>query len=473
MRVTKTVLRWANVTAIVLGAIVASPNIGRAQTPVVITFDKLVEYVQLGVSDERLIGLVETSPTKFVLGADQITQLRQAGGSEKLIAAVTNSQAKVEVGSDVRDFVVILDCSGSMNDTLPDGISKWSAAREAAREFIHSIPEGRNLAVVVYGTDLARKCQSVDILRSLGPLTASDKIELNDHLNALRAVGQTPIARSLQVAGQQLELATGMSSIVLITDGMESCHGNPAAEAARLTNQFPNLKSVNVVGFCLGDAETTQVAQIAKSGHGEFYDSTTAAELTASLRKIERSVVRAGLFGEVNYESLSPVDRMLIEQLSDPSLTAREEAAKAIGARKLHAAVPALIRLILDAPWETTLSAGDDRDAALKALQTLAPEKVAPTLSEALNSPQYGVRVWTGEAVVEHQVVDAIDAVKARLFAMGDRDIEPHLINGEDEADALLSAVRKLAPNQVDEVLVRLLKSTSANKKAWAATQLQ
>ena len=45
---------------------------------------------------------------------------------------------------------------------------------------------------------------------------------------------RTPIAASLHVAGAELMKSQGqLSQVVLISDGMETCLGNPAAEAKR------------------------------------------------------------------------------------------------------------------------------------------------------------------------------------------------------------------------------------------------
>lgn len=445
--------------------------------PVVATYDKVLEYIKLEVKETKIIELIEASPTAFVLSAEQVDALRTAGASDELLAAIAKKTAaatQVTAGNDVTEFVLILDCSGSMNDALPDGGSKWQAARQAAIDLVTSVPEGRKLSLIVYGRDAERQCQSVDLVRPLTPLTPTDRAGLVTFIRSLRAVGHTPIARSLHMAGEQLESATGMASVVLITDGMESCHADPAAEAAQLVTRFKNLTSVNVVGFCLGEKESSQVAGIAKAGKGEFFDSKSAVQLTASIRQIQHKIVRAKIAEEeVNLETLSPIDRLLIEQLSDTSMDVREAAARGVLERKVTAAVPALAKLILTAPWGAGLDNDMDRHRAIQAVMGLAPEKAGDILGEALSVEPYKTRVWAATAILGHNVRDAAPAVEARLLAMGEDDVNPARINGADEANALFQDLRELAPERVEAVMVQLIKSPSAHKRAWATSKIQ
>lgn len=48
-----------------------------AQTTV--TVDKVIELLELEVKEEKIIALLEGSPTQFTLGEDQIAKLKKAG----------------------------------------------------------------------------------------------------------------------------------------------------------------------------------------------------------------------------------------------------------------------------------------------------------------------------------------------------------------------------------------------------------
>lgn len=446
------------------------PAAALAQQGRAVTFDQLIDYLELQVPEVKIEQLVAASPTRFILGSEQLDRLRAAGASENLLQTLAARNPAVSAGTDVTDFVLILDCSGSMNDMLVDGGSKWQAARQAALQLIESIPEGRHLSVIVYGTDLARKCHSVDLVRALSPLAAGDKDELASYVGRLKAVGHTPIANSLELAGTQLESASGMSSIVLITDGMESCHGDPAEVAGKLVERFPHLRGgINVVGFCLGDAESRQVARIAEAGNGEFYDARTADQLLTSVHKIEASVVHPAPPEGVNLEGLSALERLLIEQLGDRDIDVRAKAATTLGERQVQAAVPALRNLLLEAPFGTGIFGDVDRDAALDAILAINPDQAGAALAAALTSSERKVRIWAAEEVGNHQVTGAVEAVVRRMTAMNDKDMPTSAINGTDEADALFKALQCAAPERLEETVLQLIRSRSAKVKAWAS----
>ncbi len=466
----RTPIRFVAVALLLWGWGHWSPD-AQAQQARAVTFDQLLEYVELGVPAAKLEQLVADSPTRFVLGEKQLDRLRAAGASEGLLQALANPAPVVGSGDDASDFVLILDCSGSMNDRLPDGGTKWQAAQRAALDMVSRIPPGRRLSLIVYGTDLARKCHAVDVVRELAPLETADQRELAEFIGRLKAVGHTPIARSLELAGAQLETAQGLSSIILITDGMESCHGDPAAVAAQLVENLPHLRGgINVIGFGLGGEESRQVANIATAGRGAFYDAQTADQLLASVRKIEVKSPPAIVLEEVHLEGLSPLERLLVAQLGDPDIDARAEAAAALGKRQVQPAVAALGNMLLEAPYGTGLDGDADRDAAARAITAIAPERLGTTLARVFASPSRPVRIWAAEAVREYQAAGATEAVVARLQALDDGDLPTSAINGSDEADALFAALATVAPDRAETVLAQLMRGRSAHVKSWAAT---
>src|SRR5206468_2225783 len=103
-------------------------------------------------------------------------------------------------------------------------------------------------------------------------------------------MGHTPIAGALRLLEAELKgKVEGLCEVVLITDGMETCHGNPAIEARRLAQSLKLLNGVNVVGFDINPKEREAVKQIAEGGAGK-------AERAAS--EARESAGRAGKTGK-------------------------------------------------------------------------------------------------------------------------------------------------------------------------------
>ena len=99
----------------------------------------------------------------------------------------------------------------------------------------------------------------------------------------MRPLGQTPIAYSLQQAAHDFGALNDDRALVLVTDGIESCGGDPI-EAARELRQQGIV--VHVIGFGLGNAgdeDTTSLQAIANASGGRFVTAGSAEELKAAL----------------------------------------------------------------------------------------------------------------------------------------------------------------------------------------------
>ena len=190
-----------------------------------------------------------------------------------LIDALQKKRMSLE---DVQNFALVIDCSGSMKETLPDGRTKMDAAKAVLTELVQKIPDGLNVSLTLYGHDAAAECKAVEVKRSLSPINSAERQALTEIIAGLEPVGYTPIAAALRAAGGTLEGAQGISQVVLVTDGMETCHEDPAAVAETLTLKH-QLRRVEVVGLGIKEEEKSAVTRIARRGRGKFYDTQTAA----------------------------------------------------------------------------------------------------------------------------------------------------------------------------------------------------
>ena len=369
---------------------------GKQPAPPPITFEALLKRLGAGTDDSKLLQLVRSSPVAFTLGRDQVAKLREAGASDALIAELAKKPL-VAAGSDVSAFVLILDCSGSMKEKTEAGPTKWKVALEATLDLLAAIPDGREVAFIAYGHDASRGCEAVDVLRPLSALTASNRRALAEKVKALSPQGHTPLALSLRKAGQELEGCKALSRILLITDGMETCHGDPNKEAAALLARHKGLRGVDVIGLGLNAEETKAVAQVAKSGKGVFHDAKTVKQLRESVRKIETQVAALAPLDEgEEAPKLSKVEKALVEQLKDKDRDVRAEAARSLAKRKAVRTASHLAKRIADDVWHVTIRDDTDpsKEAALEALKALAPGQVEDALLAAMKSGNASVKAW-------------------------------------------------------------------------------
>lgn len=295
-----------------------------AQTQAPLTYERILELTELEIKEDKLLALIQAQPTVFTLSPAQVARLKSAGASDAVIAALS-PKAVAMIESDTSDYVIILDVSASMKETSRDGNSKWQVARNAACDLINEVPAGLSIAIVVYGHNVSKPCD-VEVLRPLSPLAEAEKVAIVSRINGLEPAGKTPIGKSLQVAAAQVAGSRGIAKLILITDGIETCNGNPIAEAAAFVAASTKGRSIDVIGFDLADQESVPVSQIAKSGKGKYTEAKTGEELTTAINSVkqEMSQVLKTTAGEIKLSSSKnataptqlPIDRYTTARLA-------------------------------------------------------------------------------------------------------------------------------------------------------------
>lgn len=204
---------------------------------------------------------------------------REAPGQLRVVSS--NSANATDVGSDAA-VAVVLDASGSMLQRL-DGERRIDLAKSALTELVGSVlPEGVDFTLRVFGHKEADSCRT-DLEIPLGVLdrsVATGKIAAIEAMN----LAKTPIAETLRQAGADLASRDGPKLIILLTDGEETCDGDPGAVIAELAATSVDVR-VNIVGFAINELmlqETFQ--QWATLGRGKYFNARDGAELAASLR---------------------------------------------------------------------------------------------------------------------------------------------------------------------------------------------
>lgn len=251
------------------------PSGVQGQTP--LTYDRILELLKLEIKEEKLFQLLKEQPTVFTLSDAEIAKLKAAGASDKLLAMMRAKSTEV-IESDTSAYVMILDASGSMLEKAADGKTKWEVAKRSASDLISAVPDGLAFSVVVYGHDNQKAC-GVDVLRPLATLSESDKAALIQRIERIEPVGKTPITKSLNLAAEQLQSSRGLAKILLITDGLETCGGNPTDAAKKFAESAESGRSIDVIGFALAGDENAAVSQIATQGKGKYFEAKSSQEL--------------------------------------------------------------------------------------------------------------------------------------------------------------------------------------------------
>ncbi|MEN1727533.1 MAG: discoidin domain-containing protein, partial [Pseudomonadota bacterium] len=180
---------------------------------------------------------------------------------------------------------VILDASGSMLKRM-GGQRRIDIAKAAIEQTLATLPDGLPLALRVYGHREAGSCRT-DLEIPLGPLDRSSFLARLDDIQAIN-LARTPIADSIAAIAGDLAQAQGPRLVVLLTDGEETCDGDPAAAIEELQAQGIDVR-INIVGFAIDDEQTrAEFSDWAALSGGSYLDAADAERLNEALERALR-----------------------------------------------------------------------------------------------------------------------------------------------------------------------------------------
>ncbi|MBE2184942.1 MAG: VWA domain-containing protein, partial [Anaerolineae bacterium] len=217
------------------------------------------------------------------------------------------------------NVTIILDASGSMQALFSDGSTRIEIAKDAVIELATSLPAEDNAGLWVYGHRLPQddpEASCLDIEQVI-PLSPVNPAQFEQVVTPLNAIGYTPIARSLENA------VTGTppnahNVIVLMSDGEESCGGDPCAVAAELLAQGFEV-IINTIGVAPDANTRAQLQCIAQATGGAYYEANDAGALSEALSEASLppppetgfiQIVTPGgeIASQIGFEVLNPAD---------------------------------------------------------------------------------------------------------------------------------------------------------------------
>ncbi len=122
--------------------------------------------------------------------------------------------------------------------------TKFEVAKKLLGEIVDSLQKVDNLelALRVYGHQKPYPPQDCDDTKLEVPFGRFNGYDIKKKLGTITPSGTTPIALSLQACGKDFPGRMGRNIIILITDGIEECNGDPCAVSAQLQQKGVILK---------------------------------------------------------------------------------------------------------------------------------------------------------------------------------------------------------------------------------------
>jgi Ca-activated chloride channel family protein len=186
----------------------------------------------------------------------------------------------------IDDAMLVFDASGSMAATdFPDGApSRLDRVRQALVKVLPAAGRTRRLGLMVYGPGSNfDTCKNVTV-RLMPTPNAGERIMAM--VDALRPQGRTALTSSVEEAARILHYSERPAVIVALTDGQETCGGDPCGLARQLKAANPRL-TVHVIGYRLtpmnGAAPPFSERCLADETGGIFATAETTEQLASAL----------------------------------------------------------------------------------------------------------------------------------------------------------------------------------------------
>lgn len=178
--------------------------------------------------------------------------------------------------------LLVFDASGSMWGRIGDR-TKIEIARDTVASMLDRWDPQTDLGLIAYGHRRKGDCDDIELLQQPGPLDARS---LRARIDAVQPKGMTPIAESVRQAAATLRASERKATVILISDGEETCGGDPCALGAELAASGVDF-TAHVIGFDLGAQARAreQLTCLARSTGGLFLDAADASALEAALHR--------------------------------------------------------------------------------------------------------------------------------------------------------------------------------------------
>jgi len=177
--------------------------------------------------------------------------------------------------------ILVLDGSGSMWGQI-DGVNKIVIAREVMGDLLDTLPDDLELGLMSYGHRRKGDCSDIEMLIEPGV----DRAAIAAAVNAINPKGKTPLSAAVIQAAQALRYTEEAATVILVSDGIETCELDPCAVGRELEETGVGF-TAHVIGFDVAEPEAlAQLQCLAEETGGSFRPASNAEELAEALEVV-------------------------------------------------------------------------------------------------------------------------------------------------------------------------------------------
>ncbi|MDH3644571.1 MAG: VWA domain-containing protein, partial [Gammaproteobacteria bacterium] len=140
--------------------------------------------------------------------------------------------------------MLVLDASGSMWGQI-DGVTKIEIARDVVAAMVNDWNPEHHLGLIAYGHRREGDCDDIETLIPIGTIDAEG---FRSTLNSVKPKGKTPLSAAVQQAASVLDFESRTATVILVSDGRETCGLDPCLVADQLEKAGIDF-TAHVIGF--------------------------------------------------------------------------------------------------------------------------------------------------------------------------------------------------------------------------------
>ncbi|MEB3052842.1 MULTISPECIES: vWA domain-containing protein [Bacillus] len=137
-------------------------------------------------------------------------------------------------------------------------------------------------------------------------------------LDGFQPVGWTPLAEAIKRSTETFQSAKANDKNIMcvVSDGVETCGGNPVEEAQKVSNS--NIKPImNIIGFQVDHEAEKQLKEIAEVSKGKYVLANNAKELQDQFKETGKDITSRRLKAggaQVDLNMASVSDKMKLDE---------------------------------------------------------------------------------------------------------------------------------------------------------------
>ena len=175
--------------------------------------------------------------------------------------------------------ILVLDASGSMWGQI-DGVAKITIAQDVIGNLLQDLPPNQELGLTAYGHRRKGDCGDIETL--ILP-EGDQRAAISTAVNGIKPKGKTPLSAAVIQAAEALRYTEEAATVILVSDGRETCDYDPCAVGRELEDAGINF-TAHVIGFDITDQnDRAQLQCLAEETGGTFRTASDAGELADAL----------------------------------------------------------------------------------------------------------------------------------------------------------------------------------------------